>query len=69
MTAAPAGRRLLPWAIAVVAVALAVSATSVGNGFTQDDVPIIAGNARIHALGSVLHRFAESYWPSAAPTR
>ena len=63
MTTGQAGRRLLPWAIAVVAVALAVSATSVGNGFTQDDVPIIAGNARVHELGSILHRFAESYWP------
>jgi hypothetical protein len=50
-------------AIAIVALAIASSASSLANGFSYDDVPLILQNAPFHALRSVAHRFVESYWP------
>jgi len=51
------------WKAAIVALALASSLSSVRNGFAYDDVPMISQNAPFHALGSIGHRFVESYWP------
>ena len=51
------------WKAAIVALALASSLSSVRNGFAYDDVPIIVQNTPFHALGSIGHRFVESYWP------
>ncbi len=48
---------------AIVALALASSLSSVRNGFAYDDVPMIVENTPFHTLGSVAHRFVESYWP------
>jgi protein O-mannosyl-transferase len=48
---------------AILALAIVASASSLGNGFAYDDVPIIVQNAPLHALGSIVHRFAETYWP------
>ena len=50
-------------AIAIIALALGSSLSSVGNGFAYDDVPIILENAPIHHLGTLAHRFVETYWP------
>lgn len=52
------------WSVAAVAlVAMAATVTSLGNGFTYDDIPIIATNARVHSLSSWWTLFASSYWP------
>ncbi|MFL5582003.1 MAG: tetratricopeptide repeat protein [Gemmatimonadaceae bacterium] len=57
-------RRRALWARAsVVLLAVAASATSLGNGFTYDDVPIIKENGRVHALANALRIFAQTYWP------
>ena len=57
-------RRRALWARAsVVLLAVAASATSLGNGFTYDDVPIIKENGRVHALSNALRIFAQTYWP------
>ena len=48
------------------AIAIASAATGIGNGFTYDDIPIIAQNGRAHDLAHVWRRFGESYWPPAA---
>ena len=47
----------------VAATALAASVTSLGNGFAYDDIPIVAGNARVHDLSSWWTLFSSSYWP------
>lgn len=66
---APSGaprRRLSPaWmaALAVVAVALLASATSLANGFAYDDRWIIARNTRLHDPARWWKLFGESYWP------
>lgn len=46
------------------AVAVLVSANSLGNDFAYDDRPIIADNARIHDLGELPGTLAEPYWPN-----
>ena len=52
------------WAsVAVALVAVAASATSLGNGFAMDDVPIVEANAVVRDAAHWWHRFAESYWP------
>ncbi|MEO8578399.1 MAG: tetratricopeptide repeat protein [Gemmatimonadales bacterium] len=51
-------------AAAVVAIlAVVVAASTLGNGFTLDDVPIIASNARVHSLASFGSLFSQTYWP------
>ena len=50
-------------AFLVLAVALAASATSLGNGFAFDDRWIIHFNSRVHGIGRWLEIFRESYWP------
>jgi protein O-mannosyl-transferase len=47
----------------VVAVALAASLAGIGNGFAQDDVVLIAQNARIHQLANWREIIASPYWP------
>lgn len=56
-------KRSLP-VIAVSAIALLSSASSLRNGFAYDDLPIISENTPIHSLSHVAHRFVESYWPA-----
>jgi protein O-mannosyl-transferase len=50
-------------AFLVLAVALAASATSLGNGFAFDDRWIIQFNGRVHGIGRWMDIFRESYWP------
>lgn len=50
-------------AASIAALALAASATSLGNGFTYDDRPIILENPRVHDLANVPAYFTETYWP------
>jgi len=51
------------WYAAVALAALLGAATSLGNRFAQDDIPVIVENSRLHSLAALWHRFAESYWP------
>ncbi len=51
------------WYAAVALAAVLGAATSLGNRFAQDDIPVIVDNARLHSLAALWHRFAESYWP------
>lgn len=51
------------WKLAIAALALAASLSSVRNGFAYDDVPVILENTPFHDVRSVAHRFVESYWP------
>ena len=57
--------RALAWlpALLVVAVAIAASASGLGNGFAYDDVPIIVENARVHDLSEAWRLFGQPYWP------
>jgi tetratricopeptide (TPR) repeat protein len=50
-------------AVLVAAVALAGSISGVRNGFTYDDVQMIAENVRVHSLAHPWRHFAETYWP------
>jgi protein O-mannosyl-transferase len=52
-------------AVAIVALALVSSVSSLGNRFAYDDLPIISENAPLHDLSHIGHRFVESYWPMA----
>jgi protein O-mannosyl-transferase len=49
--------------IVVALLALLVAASSLGNGFTLDDVPIIATNDRVHSLETIGRLFSQTYWP------
>ena len=62
---APSGITLasLGPAFLVLAIALAASATSLGNGFAFDDRWIIQFNGRVHGIGRWMAIFRESYWP------
>lgn len=48
---------------ALAVLALAASATSLGNGFTFDDSHIVEHNPRVHTLGDPVDFFVNSYWP------
>jgi protein O-mannosyl-transferase len=48
---------------AIVALAIASSATGIDNGFTYDDRPIIVQNDRVRDLANLPHVFAQTYWP------
>ena len=52
-------------ATAVVGVALAASVSSLGNGFTYDDRPLIADNARVHSISDIPRLFGQTYWPES----
>ena len=54
-------RHYAPWVIVVLAVA--ASATGLGNGFAFDDVQVIAENERLHDLSNAWRIFTQSYWP------
>lgn len=51
------------FALVIVVLAVAASATSLRNGFTYDDRWIIADNGRVHSVRALWHYFTESYWP------
>ena len=51
-------------ALAIAALALLSSATSLANGFAYDDRWIIAENARVHSLSHPWNFFRETYWPT-----
>lgn len=55
-------RRQAP-ALLVVAVALLAAATSLGNGFAYDDVPIISENAGLRDLRHLPALLGRPYWP------
>lgn len=50
-------------ALVVLALALAASVTSLGNGFAYDDVYLIAKSERMHSLTGWWREFAHTYWP------
>lgn len=50
-------------AIVIAVLSLVVSGVTLGNGFTLDDVPIIATNDRVHSLWSIGSLFSQTYWP------
>ena len=60
--------RLPRWvpAAALVALAIASTATGLWNTFVQDDVPIIKANALVHSL-RVWQLFTQAYWPDPFP--
>lgn len=47
----------------VVAVALAASASGLGNGFALDDVPIVQRHEVVHSLSRWWEIFGSPYWP------
>src|SRR3712207_2903848 len=51
--------------IAILALAVLSSATSLANAFAYDDVHIVQLNERVHALGDWWRLFGQSYWPPA----
>lgn len=51
----------------LVLLGLASSVTGLGNGYAQDDRPIIEQNAVVHSLERPLRFFTESYWPKPYP--
>lgn len=55
-------RRALAYA-AIVVLAVAASASSLGNGFALDDVALVARNQRVHSLDRWWALFAQPYWP------
>ncbi len=54
-------------ALALVAIVLASTWTMLGNGWVQDDLPIVLTNATVHSLGSPWRFFLTSYWPDPFP--
>ncbi|HEX2724074.1 MAG TPA: hypothetical protein VHM24_14245, partial [Gemmatimonadaceae bacterium] len=50
-------------AVVVAVLALLVTGSALGNGFTLDDVPIIASNDRVHSLRAMGNLFSQTYWP------
>jgi tetratricopeptide (TPR) repeat protein len=53
-------------ALSIAALALAASANSIVNGFTYDDVELIANSARMHTLDGWWREFARTYWPETS---
>ena len=47
----------------IVVLALAASASSLGNGYAYDDSWIISTNTRVHSLHHWWNFFGQSYWP------
>lgn len=56
-------RRLLLLGAAVVALASATALPVLHNELTQDDVPLIKEDARIHDLGNLRSILTEPFWP------
>lgn len=62
----PSGDRPVPaWAplLVVAGLALAATATGIGNGFAYDDVHIVLRNPAVHQLVDLPARLTETYWP------
>jgi hypothetical protein len=57
----PPRATLASFALAILG--FGASVTSLGNGYTQDDQPIIERNDRVHSLADPGRFFTESYWP------
>lgn len=59
------GRRLPEWLapFALLAIAAAVAAAGLGNGFAGDDVYIIARSSEVHSLSPPWEYLRLSYWP------
>ena len=57
-------RRPLLAAVSVALLAVAASATSLGNGFALDDVAIVLENPRVQSLDGIGKTFVEAYWPA-----
>jgi hypothetical protein len=55
------GRRA-PWSIATVSALASIS--SLWNGFTYDDLPVIVNDARVHSLAHWWTLFSQGYWPA-----
>jgi len=49
-------------ALLVLLVALLASATSLGNGFTYDDIPVVVENPMVRELHSLVAYLTDSYW-------
>ena len=50
-------------ALAIAVLALAATANSIVNGFTYDDVELIANSTRMHSLDGWWREFTRTYWP------
>jgi hypothetical protein len=50
--------------VAIPALAVAVLASGLGNGFAYDDVRLLVQDPRLHDLGTLGPRLAESWWPT-----
>ena len=57
-------RQRVAWYVAIVALAVVASATSLSNGFALDDLALVADNARVHSLNEWWRSFALPYWPA-----
>ena len=59
--------KVRPWrsshAASIAVLALLASVTSIINGFTYDDRPLILENPRVHHLGYLARAWVETYWP------
>ena len=64
MTTTAASRVRATSAWMAIAVAVAVSATSLGNDFAYDDLPLIVDNPRVTTLLPPGEYFSQSYWPA-----
>jgi hypothetical protein len=53
-------------ALVIAALAVAASASSLGNGFTYDDVYLIQRPERLHSMDGWWRDFAHTYWPEEA---
>ena len=63
----PASEHRLPSTLPIIALlllALAAAASSLGNGFAYDDVPMVLENARVHAGSPLWTYLGQGYWPS-----
>ena len=54
------------WGVAAIAgLAVAASLSGLRNGFPYDDEALVAGDARVHAIGEAWRLFGGSYWPAS----
>ncbi|MFZ5625024.1 MAG: tetratricopeptide repeat protein [Gemmatimonadota bacterium] len=56
-----------PGVLALVVLTVGAGVTGLSNGFTYDDIPIIATNPRVHTLEAPWVIFAQRYWPAGHP--
>lgn len=53
--------------ISLVGLCLGSTVTNLGNGFSQDDMPVIEKNPLVHSLAEPWSFFTQSYWPKPFP--